>query len=296
MPLERFQSLNPWVDLPELKALLESRQHREGGEQGWYSIRNVSEQDTEVLIYDYIGYGGISADGFIRELADIRSPKITMRVNSPGGDVFDGFAIFNAIRRHPAEVSAFVDGIAASAASFIVMAAKHRVMSPHAQMMIHEAHGLCMGNARDMEKMAEVLNKASDNIASVYAERAGGTIAEWRDRMRDEMWIGDREAVVLGLADRVDGEDPEDSIAAHTPAVQNPLPTPNEGESQDDFMERCMGSDAIQEFDDQDQRVAVCMSQWREKHGGEKPEGQVDWEKLFEEIIEQEEEAVFAAG
>ena len=206
MSLERYTSLSPAADLPQLTAALERNRPRNGSaSRGWYSIKNLSEAESEIMLYDFIGYGGVSADDFIRELASIKASKITMRVNSPGGDVFDGIAIFNAIARHKAEVTAYVDGIAASAASFIVMAADTAVMSPHSQMMIHEAHGLALGPADDMRKMAGILDKSSDNIAAIYAKRAGGTVAAWRAKMRDETWFSDQEAVAAGLADRVDG-------------------------------------------------------------------------------------------
>jgi ATP-dependent protease ClpP protease subunit len=213
MGTERYRSLSPATDLPQLKAVLERRTEADG-QQGWYSIKNLSEAEAEVMIYDYIGFGGVSPDAFIRDLADIKAPKISIRVNSPGGDVFDGFAIFNAIRRHKAEMIAYVDGIAASAASFLIMAADEVVMSPHAQLMIHDAHGLALGPADEMRKMADILDKASDNIASVYADRAGGTVEEWRERMKAESWLTDHEAVALKLADRVDGEELDEAKIA----------------------------------------------------------------------------------
>src|SRR3990167_5415203 len=232
MALERYTSLKPAADLPQLTAALErSRPGRPNGQRGWYSIKNLSEAEAEILIYDYIGYGGMTADDFIHDLGTIKASAITLRVNSPGGDVFDGIAIFNAIQRHKAEVTAFVDGIAASAASFIVMAADPVVMSPHSQMMIHDAHGLCMGPADDMRKMADVLDQSSDNIASIYAERAGGDVADWRERMKDEMWLSDKEAVRLGLADRVDGDEempmkPKKKMAASIDPKPDPKPEP----------------------------------------------------------------------
>lgn len=176
------------------------------GGQGWYSIKNVSASEAEVLIYDYIGHGGVAASDFVRELADIRATKITLRINSPGGDVFDGIAIYNAIKRHQAEVSVFVDGVAASAASFIAMAGDTITMMPHSQMMIHEAEGIVIGPADDMRKFADFLDKSSDNIASIFAERTGTTTKEWRTRMRDESWFSDQEAVNLGLADGIGDE------------------------------------------------------------------------------------------
>jgi hypothetical protein len=100
------------------------------------------------------------------------------------------------------------------------MAGDEIVMAPHSTLMIHEPSGLCVGPADDMLKMAEVLNQSGDNIASIYAKRAGGTVAEWRERMKDETWFSDIEAVEAGLADRVDGESEED-VAARVARVQN---------------------------------------------------------------------------
>lgn len=207
MTIQRFTSLKPVADLPQLIAVLGAKKPSNGlSPQGsWYSIRNISDTAAEIAIYDEIGYFGVSASDFVRDISGIKASNITLRINSPGGDVFDGIAIFNAIQRHKANVTAYVDGIAASAASFIAMAADRVVMSPHAQMMIHEASGLCVGNAADMQQMANILDKSSDNIASIYAKKAGGSVAEWRARMQAETWLSDQEAVDLGLADAIDG-------------------------------------------------------------------------------------------
>jgi ATP-dependent Clp endopeptidase proteolytic subunit ClpP len=219
---QRFTSIQPAADLPKLQAILQAREPAEGAEgRGWYSIKNVSATETEIFIFDEIGFFGVTASDFVKDLADIRANKITLRINSPGGDVFDGIAIFNALKRHEAEINIFVEGIAASAASFIAMAGDTITMMPHSQMMIHEAHGLVIGPADDMRKMADILDKSSNNIASIYAERAGGTIEEWRARMRDETWFSDQEAVELGLADSIEGEDAE-NVAARIKARQEP--------------------------------------------------------------------------
>jgi len=208
---QRFTSVKPMADLPLLLATLEARQRQDRAEmdRGWYSIKNLSAAETEIFIYDEIGMFGVTASDFIRELAEVRANRITLRINSPGGDVFDGVAIYNSIKRHQAEVAVFIDGIAASAASFIAMAGDTITMMPHSQMMIHEAHGLVIGPADDMRKMADILDKSSDNIAGIYADRTGGTVEEWRARMRDESWFSDEEAVQLGLADGIDGVEEE---------------------------------------------------------------------------------------
>lgn len=208
MTIQRFQSLKPQADLPQLIAVLGAKKPSNGlSPQGsWYSIRNISDSAAEIAIYDEIGFYGVSASDFVRDISAIKASSITLRINSPGGDVFDGIAIYNSIQRHKATVTAYIDGIAASAASFIAMAADRVVMSPHSQMMIHEASGLCVGNASDMQQMADILAKSSDNIASIYAKRAGGTVEEWRARMQAETWLSDQEAVDLGLADAIDGQ------------------------------------------------------------------------------------------
>lgn len=205
----RFNSLQPVTDLPQVIAMFAARRSKEGDKGAWYSIVNASQTEAEIFIYDEIGFWGVTAGDFINDLRDIKASTITLRINSPGGDVFDGVAIFNAVKRHPATVDVFVDGIAASAASFIAMAGDTVTMSAHSQMMIHEASGLVIGPAEDMRKMADILDKSSDNIAAIYAEKAGGTVPEWRGRMRDETWMSDREAVELGLADSVEGEEAE---------------------------------------------------------------------------------------
>jgi len=100
------------------------------------------------------------------------------------------------------------------------------VMSPHSQMMIHEAAGLVIGPADDMRKMADILDKSSDNIASIYSERAGGTVEDWRALMKAETWFSDSEAVDAGLADGIDGEDDEAVAARAAARITNEDPKP----------------------------------------------------------------------
>jgi ATP-dependent protease ClpP protease subunit len=170
----------------------------------FFRITDATSSNAATLdIYDEIGFWGVTAQDFSAQLKSVTAPSITVHINSPGGDVFDGIAILNALRSHPATVNVVVDGVAASAASFIAMAGDSITMAPNSTMMIHDASGVCMGNAADMESMAGLLDKMSDNIASVYASRAGGTTAQWRDAMRGEQWYTADEAVTAGLADRV---------------------------------------------------------------------------------------------
>lgn len=141
-----------------------------------------------------------------------------MHINSPGGSVFDGIAILNVLRNHRGALTTVVDGIAASAASFIAQAGTTRVMARNSQMMIHDAMALCGGNAADMRETADLLDKASDNLADIYAERSGrGSAADWRAAMEKEVWYSAQEAVDAGLADAIDGvatKQDEDKLAA----------------------------------------------------------------------------------
>ncbi|MFD9763191.1 head maturation protease, ClpP-related [[Kitasatospora] papulosa] len=173
--------------------------------RAWYEIRDADSPDeAEMLIYDEIGgWWGPTPGDIVNELRAITAPNLRVRINSPGGSVFDGVAIANAIRLHPANVTVQVDGIAASIASVIAMAGDRIVMSPQSQLMIHDASGMCLGNSADMSEMATLLDVQSDNIADAYAERAGGTREEWRERMRAESWYLAEEAVAAGLADEV---------------------------------------------------------------------------------------------
>jgi ATP-dependent Clp endopeptidase proteolytic subunit ClpP len=175
------------------------------GRTDWYRIKNLSDV-AEVYIYDEIGYFGITASDFVRDLQGITHDKIDLHLNTPGGDVFDGVAIYNALKSHKAEVTVIVDSLAASAGSFIAQAGDKVVMKKNATMMIHDASGLAIGNASDMRDLADLLDKTSDNIASIYSDRAGGTVADWRAAMQAETWYSADEAVKAGLADGVDGE------------------------------------------------------------------------------------------
>jgi len=172
---------------------------------------------TRVDVYDDIGagwFGGIGAQDFVNQLAEING-DIEVHINSGGGDVFDGIAIYNAIAGRSSTVTTVVDGIAASIASIIAQAGQSRVIAPGAMMMIHDALSMCIGNAADMRETAELLDQVSDNLASVYASR-GGTSAQWRDAMKTETWYTAQEAVDAGLADKL-AERPANpaDVAAH---------------------------------------------------------------------------------
>jgi len=160
-------------------------------------------KSASIYVYGEIGWE-VTSSSFAQaldELGDVE--QIDLHINSPGGSVFEGLAVYNMLKRFPATIAGTVDGFAASAASFIAMACDTLVMGTGTQMMIHDASGLCIGREEDMHAMGDVLGTTSDEIAGFYARRAGGTVTSWRDAMRAETWYTGEEAVAAGLADSV---------------------------------------------------------------------------------------------
>lgn len=161
----------------------------------------------EVFLYDFIDsdadpdWGGVSS-AMVRDALPA-SGDVTVRINSPGGDVREGIAILSALRLHNGQVNVQIDGLAASAASFIAMAGDTIVMMPNTEMMIHDASMITWGNASDLRADADFLDRVSGNIADVYAQRTGTDVASWRAAMLAESWYSAQEAVDAGLADSV---------------------------------------------------------------------------------------------
>lgn len=208
-------------------------QRREG--RSWYRIENAAtgtpDAPAAVYLYDAIGEWGVTAADFVNDLRGIKGAAFDLHINCEGGEVHDGLAIYESMIMHPAEITGHIDGIAASAASFIAMACDKIIVAPRGRVMIHDAHGFAMGNARDMHSMGDLLEALSDNIADIYAERAGGTRAEWRAAMKaakggpDGTWYSAQEAVAAGLADEVRGEGGPAGTATARPAADlAPLP------------------------------------------------------------------------
>lgn len=172
--------------------------------KSWYQIKAQSDESAEVLIYDEIGFWGVTAAEFVRDLEALGDvDRITVRINSPGGDVFDGITIYNALRRHAADIEVRIDGLAASAASFIAMAGDPVIMPENAMLMIHEPFGIALGGAGDMRAMAEALDRIGTSIVSMYAAKAALDRAEIAQMMADETWISAAEAVEAGFADEM---------------------------------------------------------------------------------------------
>jgi ATP-dependent Clp protease, protease subunit len=171
--------------------------------RSWYTIRAQST-GAEVVIYDEIGAYGVSAKGFLAELGALpEGTPLALRLNSPGGSVFDAVAIYNALQRHSGTVTVWIDGIAASAASYIAMAGDEIVMPENAFLMIHDPAGMVMGTAIDMRAMAEALDKIKGSLLQGYAAKSGRPQEEIAPLMAAETWLDAKDALDLGFADRI---------------------------------------------------------------------------------------------
>lgn len=182
----------------------------------WYKYAHDMSTDTvRVDIYGDIGDAwdddSVSAADLLKLLSESKGSEIELHVNSGGGSVFDAFAIMTALRSHPGRVTAYVDGLAASAASYLIAAADRVVMSSVAWLMIHNASGLVMGNAEDMRKTADDLEQIDEAIASIYAKRSGSG-HDFAADMAAETWYDAEQALELGLVDEVEEAV---AIAAH---------------------------------------------------------------------------------
>lgn len=175
-------------------------------------FKALADNTAEVFFYGVIGDWDNTAEQLVNDLKAFEHGDITVRIHSWGGDAFDGLAIMNALRAHEGHVTCVVEGVCASAASVIAVGgADTLIMRPNAELMIHDAWALVDGNADELTRLAGQLSKLSDEYAAVYARKAGGDPAVWREAMRLESWFTAEEAVMVGLADRVeDGRETAD--------------------------------------------------------------------------------------
>lgn len=194
-----------------------------------YDVIVASDADAEWL-------GGVSAESFTKTLRGMSGP-VALRINCPGGDVFAGRAMAQAIREYPGEITAHVDGVAASAASLLAVTAARTVMAPGSMLMIHNAWTIAMGNTADFTATAALLEKIDATLADDYAAKSGQPADTWRPLMAAETWFTAEGAVEAGLADEVAprAAAPEARMAATWDlSVYDGAPNPNPGLSDPD--------------------------------------------------------------
>ena len=175
----------------------------------WFDIKAAAggEKQTEVVIFDEIGRWGITAKDFATALKEIpEDHAITVRINSPGGSVFDGYAIFNALRSRAANVTTRIEGLAASMASVIALAGSKVTAAVNSIVMIHNPWSGVSGDSDDLRKMADLLDKLTGQLVGIYAAKTGLPEADVRAAMDAETWFTGAEAKEWGLVDEVTDE------------------------------------------------------------------------------------------
>lgn len=184
------------------------KRHRErfavAGSPPRSSLRADAPGTAHLYLYDSIGWPGIEAQPLVEQLRAIHTRPLVLHLNSPGGDVFDGLAIYNSLRQHGAPVDVRVEGYAASIASLIAMGGSTLRMAEASLLMIHNPHALVIGTSDDMRSMAQLLDQTAGLMADVYAKRGPierEQIGKW---MTAETWWTAREALAAGLIDAVD--------------------------------------------------------------------------------------------
>lgn len=188
---------------PQAKLLL--NKHRTG--KNWYSIKSQDSDTPEIFIYDQIGWPGVEAERFIKDLDNIEASRIKIRLNTPGGNVFDGYAIFNALRQHKAKIETHIDGLAASIGSIVALAGDSVHIAKNAFFMIHDPWAMVIGTSEDMRKEAGVLDKISNTLVQTYVDRTGLPTNQVEQLMADETWFSAQESKEYGFIDFITGDE-----------------------------------------------------------------------------------------
>ncbi len=173
-------------------------------QKNWFRMQAKEDQTADIYIYDEIGGWGISARRFTEDLISLGNlSHINLHIHSPGGEVFDGIAIFNQLKNHSATITVYIDGLAASMASVIAMVGDTVIMPKNAMMMIHKPWGVSWGDANDMREYADLLDKLENVLIPAYVAKTGKTTEEITAMLEQETWLDGDECVEHGFADKV---------------------------------------------------------------------------------------------
>ena len=158
--------------------------------KNWYDIQSkASNEVLDVYIFDEIGTFGINAQNFIDEIKGFKNSPLNLHINCVGGDVFEGMAIYNILKKRTAETTVYIEGIAASMGSVIALAADKVVMAENSLFMIHNAWGGAMGEAKELKKTANLLEKISNEIADIYIKKTNLPYDKVKEMMDEETWL-----------------------------------------------------------------------------------------------------------
>ncbi|MCT0090195.1 ATP-dependent Clp protease proteolytic subunit [Proteus mirabilis] len=173
-------------------------------QKSWFRMQAKEDQTADIYIYDEIGGWGISARRFTEDLISLGNlSHINLHIHSPGGEVFDGIAIYNQLKNHSATITVYIDGLAASMASVIAMVGDTVIMPKNAMMMIHKPWGVSWGDANDMREYADLLDKLENVLIPAYVAKTGKTTEEITAMLEQETWLDGDECVEHGFADKV---------------------------------------------------------------------------------------------
>ncbi|MGJ3493567.1 head maturation protease, ClpP-related [Piscirickettsia salmonis] len=171
--------------------------------KNWYQIKAQVNKRADVYIYDYIGDYGVEAKAMVNELKALDVEQINLRINSPGGSVTDGFAIYNALQRHNAKVTTYIDGLAASMAGIIALAADKVLIAENAFYMIHNPWTVAIGDKNQLNQSIELLDKMGKLMLNIYSEKSGIDPNQVQELMDAETWFTGAEALEEGFVDEV---------------------------------------------------------------------------------------------
>lgn len=163
----------------------------------------TNAETPKLYVFGMIGGWDLDASEFVQAVHGIDATAIDLHVNSPGGFVWDAVSMYEALKSHAATVTTHIDGLAGSAASFLALAGDEVRIASAGRVMIHDAQTVAMGSPAELREAADIADMVSDDIAGIYADRAGGTPKSWRKAMTATTWYSATEAVDAGLADRV---------------------------------------------------------------------------------------------
>jgi ATP-dependent protease ClpP protease subunit len=180
----------------------------------FYALEKTADNETTVTLYDEIGAFGAGSKEFLSDLTKLSGQHIHLRINSPGGSVIEGTAIYNALRRHEGGLTVHIDAMAASMASVIAMAGKPVYMADNALLMIHNPWTVSVGESKDLRKEADLLDKLKVNLRNAYVRKTGMEADRITEMMDAETWLDAVEAVALGFADAI-----EEGVAAAATAT-----------------------------------------------------------------------------
>ena len=171
--------------------------------KGSYNIKALSEDDVELFIFDVLGFPFNDINAMIREVSAIKAKNLLVRLNSPGGDAIDTFALYHELKNHQAKVTVRIEALAASAASFLALAGNEVQAYPSSLMMIHNCFVVAYGNRFELAEISDILEKIDNNMQDIYTAKTKIGKREMADMMKAETWFSAKEAKEKGFIDTI---------------------------------------------------------------------------------------------